>query len=361
MIPVIGSILGSVAGGIIGNITSAGDRERAQAAMAAALHEIQNLNVPADLAAPIILGKFQQAGILTPELEKSIKQETSKVAELKSDPALLQTQMSSLGALQRMAQGGLRPEDRLALLQARNQAEQARQGAAGQIQQQMQARGLAGSGAELAQQLANAQGAAQQEEMGGMNVAAQANQAALQGILQGGNLAGQISAQQFGQQQVAASAKDELDRFNIQNQLAQQQRNVQAQNQAQAANLANQQNVSNMNVQSQNQELAAQRQREAQLYGLQAQKAQMMAQAYGGQAQQAQQQAAQKQQGWSQIGSGVGSALGGYFSGAFDDPSKNPFSSKGERQYDTQTGNPILTKSEQDAVNRGEAWRKQTS
>jgi hypothetical protein len=107
---------------------------------------------------------------------------------------------------------------------------------------------------------------------------------ALQALGQTGGMASGIENQSFGEQAAKASANDQMNRFNTQNQVAMQQRNIGAQNQAQAGNLANAQQISNQNVQGTNQEQYAQLQRQMQQYNANLQHAEAYGaplQAYG--------------------------------------------------------------------------------
>lgn len=311
----IAGIAGNVLGSVVGNIASSGDRDRAARAMQEAMAHIQSLNVPVHLAGPIILDKFQRAGILTPELEQQINQGVSKVSQIQEDPMMREAQLSALSGLKQVSQSGLRPEDRAALSQIRQQAQRDNQAKQQQILQNMQSRGIAGSGNELAAQLAASQSAAESQERAGMDISSQASQRALQALRDSGGLAGNIREQDFGVESVKAGAEDELNRFNIQNQRDVQYRNVSAKNAAQAANLGALQNASDMNVGAQNQEYAAQRNRAADVYGMQANKAGMMSDMLSSKAKQSQDEAARKQQSWSSIGSTAGQIAGGLLGG----------------------------------------------
>jgi hypothetical protein len=79
-------------------------------------------------------------------------------------------------------------------------------------------------------------------------VKAQAEQRALDAIMRSGQLGGQISAQDFSQQEAKARAADEIARWNAQNLQGVQSRNVGTRNQAQQWNATTAQNTANQNV-----------------------------------------------------------------------------------------------------------------
>ncbi len=174
----------------------------------------------------------------------------------------------------------------------------------------MQARGQAGGGAELAAQLQAAQGGSDQASEAGDRIAAMAQERALNAIGQAGQLGGQVRAQDFDVNRLRAAARDEMDRFNIQNAVNRQQRNVGSQNEAQAANLANQQAIMNANAQQANAERLRQAEAARQNWADRTQQAGMLANARLGQASQLQQQAQNTAQGFQNVGSGAGAAFG---------------------------------------------------
>ena len=132
--------IGSIVGGIIGNIESKKDRESQIGAMEQALAEIRNTGAPPDLAKEIIFQQFQQAGIMTPELEESLNIAESNVAGMQVDTTGRDAQIQALNLMQQASRGGLRPEDRAAMNQMRQQVQTDTEGKRQQILQQMQAR-----------------------------------------------------------------------------------------------------------------------------------------------------------------------------------------------------------------------------
>lgn len=305
----IGSIAAPIVGGIIGNQAAKGDKEAQKQAMKAALAELNKIGSPPDLSRRLILEEFQRQGIYTPEMEQEISVAESEMGQLKEDPSLREANM---GALQRMlaqSKSGLTAEDRAALNQARSEVQRDTQSKLAQITQQMQARGQAGSGMELAMQLQAAQGGADQAAAGADTLMAQAQQRALQALGKSSDMASQMRGQDLDVNSSKARAIDERNRFLAENSVARQSRNVGALNQAQQANLAEQQRINDANIAMRNAETQRQTQAERDLFNdklnlAQAKSGQRTQQAgfYG-------QQAGQTAQQWANIGSGVGGGL----------------------------------------------------
>lgn len=247
-------VVASLAGGIMGALSSSADRSAAQAALAQAESYINAVGAPPNLSYQIIYDQFKQAGILTPEVENVINQQSSAVANLQANPSLLSAQTNALNMLGQRAQTGLAPSDVAAYMQMRGQVEANTQGKQQQIMQQFQQQGEAGSGAQLAAELANAQSGTQTESQAATQMAGQASQNALSALSSYGQQAGELQQQEWNQNLTKAQAVDQMNQFNIANQLNVQQQNVAAQNQAQAANLAELQQVNDMNTQTDNQE-----------------------------------------------------------------------------------------------------------
>lgn len=268
------SALSNIIGGAIAAGATQGERDKAQAAQNEALKEIMSINAPPDMAREILIERFKSAGVYTPKLEEAILQGTSKMAELQeSDPSLREAQKSALEAYKEVGRTGLSAEDRLAMRQARTQAENANRARLESIKQNLAARGMGGAGAEIAAQLSSGQQAAEDLSMSADRTAAQAQQARLAALARMSDLGGSMRTQDWQQAAQRAGAADELARFNVMQRSGVQQRNVGAQNQGQLFNLQNAQQIANMNTQAANAEKLRQRQGEGQTWQMGAQRA----------------------------------------------------------------------------------------
>lgn len=156
-------------------------------------------------------------GIPEPEL-RAIEAELlgpSEAGQVRADPAMREAQLNVLNKLRGIEEsGGMTLEDQATLNKVLGQT--ARQESAGraQIANQMQARGVANSGADLAMQLQNQQASAERANQTGLDVAGQAQKRALQAMMSRGQMAGQMRGQDFGEQMSAAQARDMFSKIN---------------------------------------------------------------------------------------------------------------------------------------------------
>ena len=214
-----------------------------------------------DLDAPNVtdmelqLEQLVQQGVLTPEDAQAALVDGSKLSGITLDPALKEKQMASLAALQEIADGGgMTLTDQANLNKVRNETNTQSRGAREAILQNADARGMGGSGLELMAQLKNQQDATTRNSNADLDIAAQARDRALQSIIQGGQMAGDIRGQDFDQAATVAGAEDAISKFNAQNTQQTNMYNTGARNEAQAMNLQNKQNVADQNVNTKNTE-----------------------------------------------------------------------------------------------------------
>ena len=139
----------------------------------------------------------------------------SQMASVETDPRFRDAQLKALTGFEDIQKaGGLMAEDKAVLNQMNREAEHAESGRQARILENMRARGVGGSGAELAAQLSSAQGAAERGQQRGLDVAGQAQRRSLDALMGGGQLAGSIRGQEFGEQSARAKAADEIARYN---------------------------------------------------------------------------------------------------------------------------------------------------
>lgn len=158
----------------------------------------------------------RQYDIPLPVLERILAEQLgpSAMEGVSTDPRLRQEQMAAVNALNDVATTGDTPEMRAAM--NRILGDVARNESAGRnaILNNMRARGVSGSGAELAAQLSNNQAAAERAQDAGLQTAAQQQKRMLDAVLSKGQLAGQMRSQEFGEQSDVARAKDAISRYN---------------------------------------------------------------------------------------------------------------------------------------------------
>lgn len=298
----------SVASNVIGGMKAGEERNKARRALNEAEAIINETGLPPDLSKEIIYQKFQEAGVLTPEMENELNLGFTQVEQMTQDESRKDPQMRALESLQRVGRLGMTPEERAQLNETRQGVQRDAEAKRQQILQDMQMRGQSGSGAELAAQLSTTQAATDRASEEGDRLAAIGSSRALEAMAQAGQLGGQIRGQDLDE----ASAADEIAKFRLNNEINRGQRNVDRLNAAEAANLENKQGLANMNTQQANSELLRQRQEKGTYWERVAQQNRDRATARQGQAAAANAAAQQKADQWSGVGSGIADAASAY-------------------------------------------------
>ncbi len=204
--------------------------EEAAKAQQAALDAL--LNIPQSNYTAPEYSPYEYLGDYSPQLlqdledlgysESDIERITASTAgpsaynDIQLDPRLLEDQYAALDALKELAKGGLNEQDKANLAKIQTQENAADRGRREAIQQNMAARGFSGSGQDLLAQLASGQAATDRASQRGMDIAAMMEQRALDAIMKGSNLAGDIETRKFGQEAQKAAAEDAIRKFNAQ-------------------------------------------------------------------------------------------------------------------------------------------------
>lgn len=192
---------------------------------------------------------YQQVATLNPEIEQAVNLGPSKMDGISTDPALRQAQMKALSQLQEVGDAGGRDARFLAdASRLESDINTNLQGQQGAIMQNLATRGMSGGGSEMVARQMAAQGAANQHAQSAMELNAQAQERALQAIMQSGQLGGQMQNQDFNQAAQKAAAADAISKFNAQNLQQVNSNNVNTKNQAQQWNATSAQNTANQNT-----------------------------------------------------------------------------------------------------------------
>lgn len=199
------SILGPIIGDAIGRALGAGDREKAQKLMDDAVRQYG----PDILKAPGIAE-------LTPHLGPS------QVANTYADAADVAAQREALQELRRASQPD-NLEYRAAINQAEADANQQAGAQEGAIRQQMQARGLGGSGVDFALRQAAGSNAANRAAGGAFSAAVEGRRQALDSLKNYGTLATTMRGQGFGEGVQRGQAADRVAELNEAGRVAGQQ------------------------------------------------------------------------------------------------------------------------------------------
>jgi hypothetical protein len=183
-------------GALLGELFSSGDREKAERL------------------------RTQIARMFGPDAMKSleveaVKQGVTEFDKVKPDEQSVAAQRLALQRLQEDASTvGLTAEERAELEAAKADSAQYEQGQRGAIMQNAQARGVGGSGMELAQMLQSQQGSAMRNNQAATDAAAMASKRRALVNLQMGQFAGQMRGQGWEEQAARARAQDGINSFN---------------------------------------------------------------------------------------------------------------------------------------------------
>lgn len=213
--------------------------------------ELRGIETPTVEDLTYRLDNLVQQGVITPEQAKDYLVEQTAFSDISEDPTLRDAQIGALSSLKDISEsGGLTLTDRAKLEEITSRLGQEERGSREAIMQNAAERGRSGSGLEFAAMLENQQGAATRAAQEGTDLAALAEQRALESLTQGANLAGQVRGQDFDTSSRVAEAKDALAKFNAEHLQSTEASNVAARNAAQAQNLAEKQRVADTNVET---------------------------------------------------------------------------------------------------------------
>ncbi len=312
--PAGGLVVAGAAGlgsAILGSQAAQSQTDAANAARKQALQQWLNVNVPDPAQQQVELQKYAVTGSLSPQLEQAFQQSQTGLKNLSVDPTSRAAEVQALEKMQNIASnGGMDAQSRQQEAQALNSSNANERGQRGAIEQNFAARGIGGTGAQLAAELEASQGDANSASAAGMSSAASGESRALQALASSGNMASTLNNQDYNQAAKAAEAQDAINRFNTENSQKVANSNVTGANNAQAANLANNQSVSNSNAGIQNQQTLHNAGLIQQQFANEATKAGGSANAETGVATQSNQNAANAAGQWAGIGKAITSGVG---------------------------------------------------
>ena len=238
----------AIFGDVYSSLFGEGGNDEAAKAMA----ELQN--VPLPILKEYYPEYYKQVVELNPELETAVNLGPSASEGIVLDPVYKKAQMDALSSLMDISQNDGRD--------ARFQADASRlqndinsnlRGNTDAITQNMAVRGMSGGMGELVAKNIETQNAANRQAQLELDLNAQAQQRALDALMNQNQVASNMNSNEFNQQKSKADAKDTIDRFNALHQQQVISNNVGIKNNAQATNAQNSQNVANMNTETKNQ------------------------------------------------------------------------------------------------------------
>lgn len=227
-----------------------GADSRAQSALNKAQENFGNIDVPtaSQLTLPE-LQQYVQAGIMTPAQAQAALQQSNAYNDLKVDPSSLEAEKTALGQLQNVATDkGMTPEMQAQLTAALDQTQTQEQGANASILDQMAQRGIPTSLMGSAAQMANAGNESQNANLTATTAAGQAEQNAINAMMNSGNLAGSIQGEQYNEAANKAAAQNAMQQWNAGATNTANLANAGYQEQSNAYNAENKQNVANQNT-----------------------------------------------------------------------------------------------------------------
>jgi hypothetical protein len=232
--------------GILSFLDGGGDQS-AQRLNAQMLQEAKNIPLP--VLKEYYPELYQLVAQLNPEQETAVNLGPSEMQGIATDPALRQAQMNALMKLQEVGDANGRDSRFMAdANKLQNDINTNLQGQTGAIQQNLATRGMSGGGTELVARNMAVQNASNQQANSALELKAQADQRALEAIMNGGVLGGQIQNQDFNQKSAKAQAADSIAKFNAANMQQVQSNNVNAKNNAQQFNATNANNIAAQNT-----------------------------------------------------------------------------------------------------------------
>ena len=181
-----------------------------------AQNTVASTPVPTTSQMQLVVQNYVNQGLLTPTQAQAALQNPSLLNNIKTDPTLTNSQYSTLGQLNNIANnGGLSPamQAQLAEIQGSNAAQES--GANAATMQQAQERGMGNAGTTLLGQLVNNQNAAANNYKQGLGVAAQGQTNALNALTQGSNLATTMQTNSFNQQAQQDAAQNAINQLNM--------------------------------------------------------------------------------------------------------------------------------------------------
>ena len=266
-----------------------------------------------------MLEQYKSAGQYDPELEQAIAQGDTNLSGITADPRYREASENALNELAGIGNaGGMRLSDKAMIGEIMSDVDARNRGAQQAIKSDVIARGGGGSGFELASRLGAAQGSAQDANRRGLDVAAMAEDRALQAILQGGEMGMKLEGMDYGQKAAEAQAQDAIDRWNAMNRADTQSRNVASTNAGRQYNLANDQRLMDANTDTRNSEQQHNKGLYQTYFGNQLDLANSKANARNQQANQLGQSADRNAKMWAGIGQGVGD-IAAYLDGSKKD------------------------------------------
>jgi hypothetical protein len=176
-----------------------------------------------------------QARSYDPVTARSVGDASSAAGDASADPRSVEAQMAYLDQFMEGSNPSMSATERLMLEQARRTSEQEQKASRDATLRNLQARGMLGSGEEIAAMLGAGASASQNRQLADLAALASAQQRAERQQSMGTDLAGQVRGSSFVEDYQTGSATDSMTRFNTQNSIQQAQFDAELKRQQQEA------------------------------------------------------------------------------------------------------------------------------
>jgi hypothetical protein len=255
--PITGTLLGvSVASSVIGAVKGAESERQGRKAADRRLRKMaEDINaIPLPQLKDLALKDPSWLGDIAPLLPKEKFEALGLPEEITTDPRFRQAQMDTLSTLETISKEGMTDQDKLNLEAIRQRSDRGAAASRKAAMQSMAERGMGGAGAELAQALQAEQATAQQRGMEGLQIAADKRNAALNAMMQRGNMATSMRGQEFGEKESNRQARMLREDFNKRMAQDVQARNIGAERAALYRDIEGRQAMENAEADRRNQE-----------------------------------------------------------------------------------------------------------
>jgi hypothetical protein len=230
-----------------------GPKDKLSGKFQQALDTINKVYVPTTDEQKVQLEQLVQQGIITPEEMQTFLQNPTELNQISVDPRFREAQTNALTKMQDIVNsGGLTAIDKARIQDIIDTQNTEERGQREAIDQNARERGIGGSDFSLVSKAVANQGSANRAARSGMDVAALAEQRALDAIKESAAMGSNLENTEYGQQADKAKAQDIINQFNTANKQAVGNANVNARNSAQQLNLGEKQRVSDVNTGNEN-------------------------------------------------------------------------------------------------------------
>lgn len=232
------------------DLLTGGENNNAKSALKRAEAAFGNIQTPTaeQLTLPE-LQKYVEAGILTPAQAQTMLQSSNAYNDIKVDPGSMESEQKALGELSNVASDkGMTPAMQAQLTAALDQTETQERGQNASILDQMAQKGIPTSLMGSAAQLASNGESSRNANLAATQAAGQAEQNAINAMMNEGNLASSMHGQQYSEAANKAAAQNAMQQWNAGQTNATSEANANRGQQANVYNTENKQNVANQNT-----------------------------------------------------------------------------------------------------------------